>query len=147
MARAGGIRDEVGLARTIAGAIAADSATLTDANFPTSGALNCYGFDTLFVGVEIDGGASPTGTIEALFRDAEAADGSRWHRRLFGARDGITAVGAPASETTGAIASNASMVELKVHGHPQVFLRVTAVTNSAGTTAMRILVAPGKKRG
>lgn len=146
MARKTGLFEEVSIARDISGVIAADSATLTDANIPLAGAIQCRGFDTILVGVEIAGGAGPTATIEALFRDAEAADGSRWKRRLFGARDGITALASPAAEDTGALAANSDFIELRVHGAPLVFLRVKAVTNAAGTTSMKILVQPGRRR-
>ncbi len=133
MARPAGLSNsQLGAARTIAGAIAADSGTLTDANIPVAGAIDCTGFDTIFVGVEIAAGSSPTATIEALFRDADAADGSRWTRALLGARDGVT-LGALAVEDTGALAS-LTMVELHVFGRPLVFLRVKAVTNSGSTT-------------
>lgn len=145
MARKLGLFDEVSIAREFSGVIAADSATLSDANFPVAQAIGCQGYDTILVGVEIDGGASPTCTVEALFRDGEAADGSRWKRIQLGAPDGVTAT-ALAVQTTPALTSNGDMVELRVFGRPLVMLRRTAVTNSATTTAMRILVAPGRKR-
>lgn len=146
MPRKTGLYDEVSIARDISGAIAADSATLNDTNFPLLGAIQCRGFDTIFVGVEIAGGSSPTATIEALFRDAEAPDGSRWKRRLFGAREGVTAIASPVAEDTGALGANSDFVELRVHGAPLIFLRVKAVTNAAGTTGMKILVQPGRRR-
>ncbi len=146
MARKNGLFDEVSIARDISGVIAADSATLTDTNYPLLGAIQCRGFDTIFVGVEIAGGTSPTATIEALFRDAEAPDGSRWKRRLFGARDGVTAAASPVAEDTGALAANSDFVELRVHGAPLVFLRVKAVANATSTTGMKILVQPGRRR-
>lgn len=148
MAREVGLFEAVSVARTpFSGAvIAVENATLSDANFPLAQALGCRGYDTIFVGVEITAGTAPTATIEALYRDSEAVDGERWHRRLFGARDGITALAAVAAEDTGALASNASMVELKVHGAPLVMLRVKAVTNATSTTALKILVQPGRRR-
>lgn len=146
MARPAGLSNtQLGAARTIAGVIAADSATLTDANIPPAQALDCTGFDTIFVGVEIAAGSSPTATIEALFRDADAADGSRWTRALVGAREGITAVANPASEDTGALAT-LQLVELKVFGRSQVFLRVKAVANATSTTSMVVLAMGGKTR-
>lgn len=143
MARGAGLHYAVGVAREIAGVIAADSATLTDALIPPGQGLNCSGFETIFVGVEITAGTNPTATIEPLFRDGEAADGSRWHRRLFGAPPGVT-LAALAAETTGALTSNGPMVELRVMGCPLVFLRITAVANATSTSNIRILVAPGK---
>ena len=144
MARKIGFFEPVGIARVKAGGIAIDSATLTDANIwptwsgTTGGAIDCSGFDTILVGVEIAAGTSPTATIEALFRDAEAADGLRWKRMLI-------AVSPAVSETTGALDGSA-FAELRVLGNPAVFLRVTAVTNSANTTSMNILVSPGQRR-
>ncbi len=137
---------ETTVARSATAVIAADSATLTDANIPAAQALDCSGFDTILVGVEITAGTSPTMTIEALFRDADAADGSRWGRLLLGAPPGVTAT-ALANETTTALAPNANFVELRVFGHPSVFLRTTAVANATNTTAWKILVRPGRVRG
>lgn len=133
-------------ARAISGAIAADSATLTDANFPPASGFSCQGYDTILVGVEIVAGTNPTATVELLFRDEEAADGSRWKRLLLGAREGITALASPASETTGALGSNSDFIELRCFGASLVYPRVTAVTNSASTTSMKILVLPGRQR-
>ena len=132
--------------RSIAGVIAADSATLTDANFPVASGVCCAGFDTILVGVEITAGTSPTATIEALFRDNDAPDGSRWKRLLLGARDGITAVGTPAAEDTGALAQNSDFVELRVYGAQLVFLRVKAVGSAGSTTNLKILAMPGRPR-
>ena len=73
------------LARTVTGVIAADNASLIDANYPIASGIDCTGFDTIFVGVEIAGGTAPTATIEALFRD----DSGHWfslnqHKRFGG---------------------------------------------------------------
>ena len=64
---------ELAVLRAIPGVIAADSATLTDANFPVAAAISCDGLDTIFLGVEITAGTAPTATLELLFRDADAA--------------------------------------------------------------------------
>lgn len=138
---------QLALARTITGVIAADSSTLTDANIDPTLAINCSGLDTIFLGVEIDAGSSPTATIELLFRDPDAADGSRWRRLLLGARLGVVApTSAPLSETTGALIPAGAMVELCCFGRPCVFPRVTAVANATSTTAMRIVAMPGVTR-
>lgn len=140
---------EVTELRSISGAIAADSATLTDANIPPASAISCEGLDTVLIAVEVTGGTNPTATIEALFYDENADDGSRWRRMLFGAPPGVTAT-ALANETTGALAytTNAlNFAELRVMGHSKVFFRVSAVTNSGSTTAMKILGMPGRVRG
>lgn len=130
------------------GVIAADSATLTDANIPPAQALDCAGYDTVLVGVEVTVPGTSTMTVEALFYDPDAADGSRWSRHLLGAPPGVTAVAAPAAETTGALpGTGASYAELRVNGHSKVFLRVTAVANSGATTGYKILARPGAVRG
>lgn len=121
--------------RSISGAIAADSTTLTDANFPTSIGYDCTGFETVIVKVEVAAGTNPTMTIEALFRDADAADGLRWTRR-------VNSAGTPL--TTGALPANAEC-ELTVDGHSLVCFRVTAVTNSGSTTSSKVIVRPGKR--
>ncbi len=118
---------------------------LTDANIDPTVALDCYGYDSIFVAVEITAGTSPTMTIEALLRAADAADGARWKRLMLGAKDGVT-LAALANETTGALAPDINPVELRVYGSRAVFLRVTAVANSASTTAWKILARPGKRR-
>lgn len=135
------------LLRTVAGAIAADNATLSDANYPVASAFDATGFDTVFIGVEIDGGSSPTATIELLFRDEDAADQQRWKRLKFGAIEGVVAPGsAPAVQDTGALTPNADMVELVTLGRRIVYPRVKAVTNSGSTTALRIIAIPGVVR-
>lgn len=132
------------LVRSISGVIAADSTTLTDANIPPASALDCRGYETIFVCVEITGGSSPTATLEVLIRDPDATDGSRWKRILVGSPDGVTP-GAAASQKTSAL-DGTSLYEVRVFGHEKVFLRVDAVTNSGSTTAMKILAIPGKTR-
>lgn len=132
-------------ARVMSGVIAADSATLTDANIAPASAIDCTGYDTVFVSCDITGGSSPTMTIEPLFRDPDAADGSRWRRLLVGSPEGVTAAAA-AAQSTGALAPQANMVEIKVFGWPSVFFRVSAVANSGSTTASAVLVLPGRKR-
>lgn len=132
--------------RAIAGAIAADSATLSDANFPIANAINCEGYESIFVGLEIAVPGTATMTIEALFGDPDAATDLKWSRTLLGAEPGVT-VGALAGETTGALLSGSQFAELRVFGHRYVFLRVTAVTNAGGTTSSKILGRPGRVRG
>ena len=64
--------------------------------------------------------------------------------RLLGAAPGVTAT-ALAAPTTGALVAGQA-AELRVFGHPLVFLRVTAVANSASTTNMKVLVRGGAPR-
>jgi len=135
-----------GVVRTKVGVIAADNTTLSDANILPASGFSCAGYDSIFIGVEIDAGTNPTADIELLFRDAEAPDNLRWKRFLLGARDGITAIGALASEKTGALASNVNFVEMRCFGHYLVFPRIDAVTNATSTTAIRILAYPGRTR-
>lgn len=147
MSRSEGLRPGAspGIARSATAVIAAENATLNDANYPVAQALNCEGFDSIFVGVEVTGGASPTMTIEVLVRDEEAADGARWKRILLGAKEGITPIAAPVAEDTGALDGTA-FVELRVFGAKKVMLRIKAVANAAGTTAWKILVFGGRVR-
>ena len=145
MARKNGlITGEVTVLRSAEAVIAADSATLNDTNIPPAQAIDCTGQDTILVGVEITGGSSPTMTIEALFYDENAADGSRWKRVLLGARDGVT-LASLAAEDSGAL-DGTSFVEMRVFGAKKVFLRVKAVTNAGSTTAWKILGMPGRVR-
>lgn len=131
--------------RSAATIIAADSATLTDANIDPLVAVDCTGLESIFVGCEITGGTNPTMTVEPLFRDAEAADGSRWRRISLGALPGVT-LAAAADPTTGAMAPGGSLVELRVFGWNKVFLRISAVANATSTTAWKILAMPGRRR-
>lgn len=145
MARKAGIYvGEIGIVRAGAAIIAADNATLTDANIPVAGAFNASGLDTVFIGVEIDAGSSPTMTIEFLFRDANAADGSRWKRLLQGARPGVT-LAALTAEDSGAL-DGTKLVEMRCWGYGLVFPRITAVANAGSTTGWRILAMPGQAR-
>lgn len=128
-------------ARTIPGVIVADNASLVDTNFPTTLGFDCGGYDTVLVAAEITAGASPTATIEALIRDDDAPDGSRWKRLFLGAPPGVT-LGAAAGQTTSALGPN-DVFELRVFGNPSVLFRVTAVTNAGSTNGLVILVKPG----
>lgn len=136
---------EVAVVRSATALLAADSATLSDANFPVADAIDCSKLDTIFVGPEITGGTNPTMTIEALFRDSDAPDGQRWKRLYLGAAPGVTAT-ALANETTGAIQTGLGYAELRVYGCPQVYLRITAVGSPTSTTAWKILALPGQRR-
>jgi hypothetical protein len=133
------------VAREATALLAIDSATLTDTNIPPAQGLCCLQYDTILVATEIVAGTNPTMTVEALIRDAEAADGARWKRMLLGARPGVT-LGAIANETTGALGNNSDLVELRVFGAELVFLRITAVANATSTTAWKILVMGGQPR-
>lgn len=142
--RTGGIYfDSVTEARSGSGAIAADSATLTDANIPPTSAVNCAGFETIWIGAEITGGAGPTMVIEPLVYDADAADGARWRRLQVGAGQGVTAIAAVADQQV-TIGPSDEMVEVRVNGATTVFLRVVSVANAAGTTAWKILARAGR---
>jgi hypothetical protein len=132
------------IVRSIAAQIAADNSTLTDTNIPLADALDCRGFESIFVGVEIFGGASPTCALEPLFYDEGAVDGARWWRMLAGSIPGVTLISA-AVQVTPALVSG-QLFELFVHGWRRVYLRRTAVTNDSGTTAMKILAMPGRPR-
>ncbi len=121
-------------ARSASAVIAADNSTLTDANIPVAQAIDCSGLETILVRVGITGGSGPTMTLEALFRDGDAADGSRWVRRVNGSGAITTAALVPGQE-----------YELTVDGWNSVFLRITAVANSGSTTAWSIMARPGKR--
>lgn len=127
-------------ARSATAAIAVDSATLTDANYPTAvdpttgGPIDCTGLETILVGVAITAGTNPGMTIEALFRDGNAADGLRWVRRVNGSGAITTPSLVPGQEA-----------ELYVDGHDSVYLRCSAVANAASTTAWAIYARPGKR--
>lgn len=143
MARDTGLRaGAVGVARSASAAIAAESATLSLANYPIAQSLNCLGFDTILVGVEITGGASPTMTIEALVYDPNAASTSLVWKRIL---TGLDIEGTAAAEDSGALDGTA-FAELPVFGAKDVMLRIKAVTNSGSTTAWKILVMGGRAR-
>jgi hypothetical protein len=123
------------VARSATATIAADNTSLTDANIPAAQAIDCQGLESIWVMVAITGGTGPTMTLEALFRDANAADGSKWVR----SRDASGVL------KTAALAVGQAH-ELTVDGWPSVFLRIDAVANATSTTAWKILVRPGKRR-
>lgn len=136
---------QLAVVRSVTALLAADSATLTDANILPADGIDCTKLDTIFVGPEITGGTNPTMTIEALFRDPDAPDGQRWKRLYLGAAPGVTAT-ALANETTGALQTGLGFAELRVYGWPLVYLRVTAVGAPTSTTAWKILAFPGQRR-
>jgi hypothetical protein len=131
-------------ARSAAVAIAAEGTDYSDANYPTTSAIDCSAFMSIFVGCEITAGSSPTITVEPLFRDADAADGYRWKRLWVGANPGVTLATA-ANLTTGALTPNVTMQELQVFGWNSVYLRISAVANATSTTAWKILAMPGRR--
>jgi hypothetical protein len=135
--------DSVTEVRAASGAIAGDSATLTDANIPPTSAINCAGFETIWIGAEITGGSSPTMVIEPLVYDADAADGARWRRLQVGAGQGVAALAATADQQA-TIGPSDEMAEIRVNGATLVFLRVVSVANSASTTAWKILARAGR---
>lgn len=146
MARPTGLQPgRFGIARSATALIVADNATLTDANIPPAQGINCHGLDSIFVTCDITGGASPTLTVEPLFYDIDAADGSRWRRLSLGALPGVTAA-AVAIQTPVALTPLTTAVEFQTFGHTNVFLRITAVANPGSTTAWSILVMPGRIR-
>lgn len=138
---AGITRGAVGVARSAL--TAADNTSLIDANIPIAQAIDCRGFDTIWVGVEFTTGTSPTATLEVLFRDGAAPDGLRWKRPYLGAQNGVTAIVAPVARTTPALDGTA-FVELRVDGHANVFIRCTAVTGAP--SFLDILYCEGQAR-
>jgi uncharacterized Zn-finger protein len=131
-------------ARVVAGTIAADAATLTDAFIAPTLAISCQQYDTIFVTAEIAGGTAPSVTVEPLFYDKEAADGSRWKRLMVGALPGVPST--VASVQSAVLVNNATMVEMQTFGHPKVFLRVSAVANAPATTGYTVVAMPGRVR-
>lgn len=124
----------VSAARAVTGApVAADSGTLTDANFSptpdntTGGAINAFGFATVLLNIETAGGSSPTAAIDLLFRDGDAADGSRW-KRIAGAVKPVL--------------DGAGWVEVQTYGR-LVYPRIDAVVGSP--TSVTILAMPGQR--
>ena len=143
MARPGGF-SATQLTLVRAGVTAADAiAPFTDANYPAANGISCKGFDTIYIGVEFVGGATPTATFEILQRDPDAADGSRWKLMLVGSNSGITQVGAPASLATPAL-DGTSMAEVRVDGRQLVYIRAKAVTGAP--TSFSVLATGGVRR-
>lgn len=150
MARLTGFADGItitpswAIVRAVGGVIAADNTSLIDANIAPASGLDCGGYDTILVAAEITAGTNPTATIEPLFRDQDAVDGSRWKRPLLGAPPGVT-LGAVAAQMSTALGP-LDVYEFRVFGHPLIFLRINAVTNSGSTTNINILVRGGVSR-
>jgi hypothetical protein len=131
----------IGLARRVTGSpVTADNTSLTDGNIPTTqsdtlgGAIQCRGFQTIWLGVAFTGGTNPTVTIDPLTRDEDAADGSRWVRLGFGT---------PAAPLT-FVLDGTFFVEVRVEGR-LTFPRISAVTSTP--TQVDLLVLPGSTFG
>jgi hypothetical protein len=121
-----------------------EPAQLTDANYDPSKALSAQGFDTIFVGAEVlNGTGQETVVLEPLFYDVGGSDGARWRRRLAGAPEGTTPLGAPAPQQTPPLSAGQDY-ELRVDGWALVYLRVVSVTGGQATTALNILARPGR---
>lgn len=111
------------------GGVSSDSATLTDTNFPPTadaadgGAIAFHNVESILVAVELTGGTTPSATLDLLFRDEDAADGSRWKR-----------VGSP-------LALTPDFQEVHVFGS-KVYPRLSAVTGSP--TQVELVIKPGR---
>jgi hypothetical protein len=137
------VESEVTELRSAAAAIAADNATLTDANIPPASAFSSQEFDSVLLSAEITGGASPSFTLELLLRDLEAPDGQRWKRLALAKRFG----GDDSTPQTTVTLDGTKFVEVLTYGAELIFPRITSVTNAGGTTAWKILARPGARRG
>ena len=111
------------------GGVSADSATLTDANFPATadatngGAIAFDGVESIIVAVVLTAGTAPTATLELLWRDEDAADGSRWKRK------------------ESPLALTAAFQEVYVFGS-KIYPRLSAVTGSP--TQVELVIKPGR---
>lgn len=143
MARPGGLKSNVYAALRTGITVADAAAPFLDAGYPVANAIDCRGFDTIYVGVEFVGGATPTAVIEVLKRDPDAPDGLRWKTLLIGAPNGITQIGAPVSLATPTL-DGTGMAEVRVDGYSVVYLRVKALTGAP--TSLVILGLPGVRR-
>jgi hypothetical protein len=143
---------ETTIIRSVAAVLAIDSATLSDVNYPAvagklTGAINCEGYDTVFVGMEVTVPGTSTAIIEALFYDPDGATDQKLSRLLLGAAPGVTLAALAAEVTPALPGTETQFCELRVFGHPQVFFRITTVANTTNTTAYKILARPGRIRG
>lgn len=118
-----------GVWRSVTGSpVAADSATLTDTNFPatpdtTTGGAIPFRMESILVAAEFTGGTSPGAELDVLFRDGDAADGSRWKR------------------AGSAITLSSQFQEVAVFGS-LVFPRIQNVTGNP--TAIMLVIKPGQ---
>jgi len=134
MARKVGLHPTISLARkvTAADTLNTDAALPVTQHADTGGPIQARGFTTVWLGLECDGGASPTATVSPRVRDESAPDGSRW-------KD-LQVSGSPQSV---ALSNNGMLKEIRVDG--QFFMPVvTAVTGAA--TSYSILILPGMPR-
>lgn len=137
--------DTVAFVRLITGTpVAADSATLTDANFSpttsatTGGAIYARGYATIWVGAEFTAAGAASVDLDMLIRDSSAADGARWKRLLLGAPSGITAIAAPVAYQP--TIDGSGFKEVRVDGR-LVFPRIVNVVGAP--TVVRLLAFPG----
>lgn len=137
--------DVISAVRTVAtgggGVIVADSATLSDANYPaaasttTGGTITCRRFRTLWLNVELATGAPLTAntsiTVEMLIRDDRGAADKKWKRLL-------DESGSPLTVTL----DGTGFVEVIVAGR-LVYPRISAVSGSI-SAAIVLLAFPGE---
>jgi hypothetical protein len=105
--------------RTIAGTPAAESATLSDANFPPANALHCAGAKTILVYYDDDSGGAGTITFQPLIRD------------------GVNGLWLPRPTV---VVTGRSPAEITVFGANEVFLRVNAVAAPGNNAKVRAAV-------
>ena len=132
--------------RSIAAPVSAggDPVPLTDASYDPAAALSAQGFETILVGIEVLNGTGQEAVVlEPLFYDVGGVDGSRWRRRLVGASEGTTPLGACVPQQTPPLGAGQDY-ELRVDGWSLVFLRVVSVTGQQPATAIHLLVRPGR---
>lgn len=114
-----------------------------DASYPLSAAVDCTGWETVLVGIEIDAGTNPTAVLEMLWRDDDATtDGQRWKQLLQGALEGVT-LAAQAAQVTSALTTGGPPQEMRVLGNPFIFPRFKTLGGTGTPTALRILMLPG----
>lgn len=112
--------------------VTAADVSFADADLPPASMTHGKGFQTIWVGVEFDGGTTPTATIEFRFRDPDAADGERWVKMMLG--------GSVQSETISA----GEFYEYRVDGRDLIPV-VTAISGTPDE--VRVLGFPGLTQG
>jgi hypothetical protein len=96
--------------------VTADSATLSDGNFPPANACDCTGWRRILVLPRFTGGASQTVTLQVLYR-----------------LDGAWTAGDKTADL-----GEGELAEIDVYGQ-DVFLRIDAVTGNPTTVVLRVI--------
>lgn len=114
---------------TVADTLNTDAALPAEASVALGGMVAANSFQTVWLGLECEGGTNPTATVSPRVRDNDAPDGSRWKDLSIGG-----------SVQSVVLANNGPFKEVRVDGRDWIAV-VTALSGTPDSAS--ILMFPG----